>query len=167
MDECSCSKRIWRGIWSQPFDTWPSECPLPCFNSLSSIDNDGKLHLSDKGVQHPQTSKGLRYVKLMKTASLTGEGVHLHVLFTIWLLNISNKPFAFLGIFMNWPEGLRIAHTWIPSYEPLSDSPWLNKFHHSFFHFEVSQKQVFTQSIGQVPKHTNAKETTPLKLYIH
>jgi hypothetical protein len=74
MDECSCSKRIWRGIWS-----WPSECPLTCFNSLSSIDNDEKLHLSDKGVEHHQTSKGSLYVKLMKTAGSLTAGVHLGI----------------------------------------------------------------------------------------
>jgi hypothetical protein len=62
------------GVWSRAFPSWPSQRPLPCFDP-----NKHEQHhwTSGKIQRHHGATKGLFYIKLVKTASSTTSGVYL------------------------------------------------------------------------------------------
>jgi hypothetical protein len=146
------------GVPSRPFHKWPSTRPLPCFdpNEVPGV------HWTSKQVQLKPITKGLIYIKLVKTGSSTASGVHLRLARGLArrvrvehsqninttnsnTTNSSNYEICRSRFLHGWagPKMLRLA-----ARDRQSSFLWsivrdpTRRFVSDFFHFQVSRRNV-------------------------
>jgi len=125
------------GVWSRPYNTWPSDRPLPCFET------ENPKIMTDEGLQKMNpTKEGLVYLKLMKVAGSTHAGVHVRI-----ARNLARRQ--------GWKKGSicrsRYVHAQGNKYKDRSKTQsflWstvrepTRRYISQFFHFHVSRRNV-------------------------